>query len=239
VTGIEAPFDPESRATATRNNLLLALAFVAGYIDALSYLGLSRVFTANMTGNTVLLGIALAQLDGDAAVRSGLALAGFLIGAAAGAWIVERDHSQGLWPRAVTLALGLEWLILVVFAIGWQLASDTLPAATPTAVLILLSALAMGVQSAAIHRLEVTGISTTYITGTLTNLVARLMGRDRRQRRPVFEHSALLAAVWIVYLGGAVTAAADLRLAPVLALALPVALIAVIIIVAALAFRTR
>ena len=85
---------------------MLALAFAAGYIDAVSYLGLSRVFTANMTGNTVLLGIALAQLDGDAAARSGLALAGFLAGAAAGAWIVERDHSQGLWPRAVTLALG-------------------------------------------------------------------------------------------------------------------------------------
>jgi hypothetical protein len=38
-----------------RNGLLLALAFAAGYIDALGYLGLNRVFTANMTGNTVLL----------------------------------------------------------------------------------------------------------------------------------------------------------------------------------------
>lgn len=101
-------------STATRNNLLLALAFAAGYIDALSYLGLSRVFTANMTGNTVLLGIALAQLDGDAAARSGLALAGFLTGAAAGAWIVERDHSQGLWPRAVTLALPVVLIAVVI-----------------------------------------------------------------------------------------------------------------------------
>ena len=228
-----------ARLTATRNTLLLALAFAAGYIDAISYLGLSRVFTANMTGNTVLLGIALAQLDGDAAARSSLALAGFLAGAAAGAWIVERDHSHGLWPRAVTLALALEWLILLVFAGGWQLASDALPAATPTAVLIVLSALAMGVQSAAVHRLEVTGIATTYITGTLTNLVGRLMGRSHRKRRPVFRHSALLAVVWIVYLGGAAAAAADLQLAPVLALALPVVLIMVVIVVAAVAFRPR
>ena len=207
--------EASSQFTATRNNLLLALAFAAGYIDAVSYLGLSRVFTANMTGNTVLLGIALAQLDGDAAARSGLALAGFLAGAAAGAWIVERDHSQGLWPRAVTLALALEWP-----------SSSPLPAVgnsramrcrcAPTAVLIVLSALAMGVQSAAVHRLEVSGIATTYITGTLTNLVGRLMGRAHRRRRPVFKHSALMAAVWIVYLGGAV-AAAVLLLAPVLA----------------------
>lgn len=218
---------------------MLTLAFAAGYVDALSYLGLSRVFTANMTGNTVLLGIAIAQLDRDAAVRSGLALIGFLAGAGAGAWIVERDHSERLWPRAVMLALTLEWIILVALAVGWQLARDTLPAAAPTAVLIVLSALAMGVQSAAMHRLEVTGIATTYITGTLTHLVARLMGWARRKRRPVFKHSALLAAVWVVYLGGAATAAVDLQLDPVLALALPAVLIMLVIIIAARAFRPR
>jgi uncharacterized membrane protein YoaK (UPF0700 family) len=219
--------------------LLLALAFAAGYIDALSYLALSRVFTANMTGNTVLLGMALAQLDGDAAARSSLALAGFLAGVAAGAWIVERDHSRSLWPRAVMLALVLEWLILVVFAAGWQLARNALPPAAATAVLIVLSALAMGVQSAAMHRLEVPGVATTYVTGTLTNLVAKLMGRARRKRKPVYGHSALLAAVWVVYLGGAVAATVDLQLDPVLALVLPAALIMLVILVAAIAFRPR
>lgn len=59
--------DAISPSAATRNGLLLALAFAAGYIDALSYLGLGRVFTANMTGSTVLLGIAIAQFDGEAA----------------------------------------------------------------------------------------------------------------------------------------------------------------------------
>lgn len=84
----------EPRLIATKKGLLLALAFAAGYIDALSYLGLGHVFTANMTGNTVLLGIALAELDGGAIARSGFALAGFLTGAAVGAWFVERDHSD-------------------------------------------------------------------------------------------------------------------------------------------------
>ena len=69
-----------SKSARTRDSLLLALSFAAGYVDALSYLGLSRVFTANMTGNTVLLAIGLAQLDADAAVRSSVALAGFLGG---------------------------------------------------------------------------------------------------------------------------------------------------------------
>jgi uncharacterized membrane protein YoaK (UPF0700 family) len=43
------------RAIASRNGLLLLLACAAGAIDAISYLGLARVFTANMTGNAVLL----------------------------------------------------------------------------------------------------------------------------------------------------------------------------------------
>ncbi len=46
----------EARLIALRNGLLLALAFAAGYIDALSYLGLGRVFTANMTGKSCLSG---------------------------------------------------------------------------------------------------------------------------------------------------------------------------------------
>lgn len=218
---------------------MLALAFAAGYIDALSYLGLGRVFTANMTGNTVLLGIALAQLDGDAVARSSLALAGFLAGAAAGAWIVERDNSASLWPRGVIFALSLEWLILLAFAVGWQFAGDVLPAAAATELLIVFSALAMGVQSAAVLRLEVAGIATTYITGTLTNLVTRVMGKSRRRSKPAFPRSRLLGAVWIVYLGGAATAAVDLQLDPVLALALPVAVVLLVIIISAVAFRGR
>jgi uncharacterized membrane protein YoaK (UPF0700 family) len=226
------------RLLTMRNGLLLALAFGAGYIDALSYLGLNRVFTANMTGNTVLLGIALAELDGDAISRSGLALAGFLVGAAMGAWIVERDHSNSRWPRAVTLALAIESLILLAFGAGWYLSQDALATKTTTAALIVLSALAMGVQSAAVSRLEITGIATTYLTGTLTNLAGRLMGRSRRKGKPL-RHSALLAAVWSVYVGGAVIAAVDLPRNLVLALLLPAALIMVVVTIAASVFWRR
>lgn len=223
---------------AIRNRLLLVLAFTAGYIDALSYLGLNRVFTANMTGNTVLLGIALAQFDGAGAARSGLALTGFLAGAAVGAWIAERDHSDTLWPRAVMHALTLESVVLLGFAACWYLAHDGLRTATTTAALIVLAALAMGVQSAAVTRLGVSGIATTYLTGTLTNLVAVLMGRSRRKNKP-FGHSALLTAVWIVYIGGAIVAALDLPRNLLLAVLLPPSLILLVAISAAVAFRPR
>ena len=64
-------------------------------MDALSYLALGRVFTANMTGNTVLLGVALVQGEADAAGRAGLALGGFLAGGAIGAWIAYLGAREG------------------------------------------------------------------------------------------------------------------------------------------------
>jgi uncharacterized membrane protein YoaK (UPF0700 family) len=105
--------DASARRHTMRSGLLLLLARVVGYLDAVSYLGLGRVFTANMTGNTVLLGLALVQADRPAALRAGLALAGFLLGSACAAWLVERQQAGGVWPRAVTHALTLEWGLLL------------------------------------------------------------------------------------------------------------------------------
>jgi uncharacterized membrane protein YoaK (UPF0700 family) len=96
-----------STAIRIRNTLLLLLTCTAGYVDAIGYRGLDRVFTANMTGNTVLLGLALVEADSQAALQSGLALAGFLVGSALGAWIIERSQPANLWPRPVTVALAL------------------------------------------------------------------------------------------------------------------------------------
>jgi uncharacterized membrane protein YoaK (UPF0700 family) len=229
-----------SISIALRNGLLLLLACVAGAVDAISYLGLGRVFTANMTGNTVLLGLALVQADVQEALRASLALIGFLGGAALGTWVVEQGPPAGMWPRTVTVALAIEWGLLCAFAIGWPLvggASATLAARGP---LIVLSALAMGVQSAAARRLDVSGIATTYITGTLTSLAARLMGwrygagvADPRDPRRVLRGVGLLAAVWGVYIAGAVVAGACMRLSQELAVGFPLLIMLVVIVIAA------
>jgi uncharacterized membrane protein YoaK (UPF0700 family) len=236
-----------STSIATRNTLLLLLACAGGSVDAVSYLELGRVFTANMTGNTVLLGLALVQAESQAAVQSAVALAGFLVGGAFGAWIIERRQLRGMWPPTVTLALTLEWIILVVFAVGWQCASAASPTPAVGAALIVLSALAMGVQSAAARRLDVSGITTTYITGTLTSLITGLVCRVggigvRRTPAPPPQrrHGAgLLAAVWLVYLGGAVIAAAVTVVDRALAVVFPIAVVTSVIITAAIRFGRR
>src|SRR6266540_2006600 len=101
----------EVRALPRARDLLLALlAGTAGCIDALSYLRLGNVFTANMTGNAVLLGIATGQQVAARALHSVAALAGFVLGVLAGATLCGRRHgSEAGWPPRVTLALGSSW----------------------------------------------------------------------------------------------------------------------------------
>jgi len=161
--------------TLGRESMLLALTCAAGSMDAISFLGLGHVFTAMMTGNTVLLGLALAQGEVWAALRSILALIGFCIGAFTGATIVERESQPTEWPAAVTAALAVETAALAIFAAVYYVAGNERSAGV-TELLITLSAGAMGIQSAAVRRLGVPGIATTYITGTITSLMVDLLG---------------------------------------------------------------
>jgi uncharacterized membrane protein YoaK (UPF0700 family) len=155
--------------------MLLALTWAAGSVDAISYLGLGHVFTAMMTGNTVLLGLALAEGEALAALRSVLALMGFGAGVFAGAIIVERESNQTNWPNPVTAALAVETAILAIFSVAYYLSEPTRSGAM-TYFLIFLLSFAMGIQSAAVRRLGVPGIATTYITGTITSLITDLVG---------------------------------------------------------------
>jgi uncharacterized membrane protein YoaK (UPF0700 family) len=130
-----------------------------------------------MTGNTVLLGIVIGQADGRG-VFAGTALVGFVLGVAVGAAIVERGSEHAAWTPAVTTALRLEFVILVAFAVRWLMEGSE-PSRVVVYPLIVLSALLMGVQSAAVRRLAVADVSSTYITGTLTSLTARVVRRLR------------------------------------------------------------
>lgn len=180
---LDAPAQPEQDSTAAaqrrlRDWLLLLLAAVAGYTDAISYVALGHVFAANMTGSTVLLGLNLAQGNGLFALRAATALVGFLIGVAIGALLTRRRTGSEVWPRAVTLALGVEVGVMALFsALGLILGTHDQYGVVY--LLIALAACAMGVQSAAVRSLGVADISTTYLTGTWVALMASLSRRLR------------------------------------------------------------
>src|SRR5215510_10865906 len=176
-----------------RESMLLMLTISAGSVDAIGYLGLGHVFTAMMTGNIVLLGLALAQGEVLAALRSIIALIGFAIGVFVGAIIVERESGPPEWPAAVTGALCIEAFLLGIFGvISWVIGTRS----GVIYLLIILLALAMGVQSAAVRRLGVPGIATTYMTGTLTSVVTGLVGGRRAKDDAAVRARASFASRW-------------------------------------------
>ncbi len=244
--------EPSVRTIRVRNLLVLLLACAAGCVDAVSYTGLGRVFTANMTGNTVLLGLAVGQAHGAAVARSALAVMGFVAGVAAGAWVAGRGSRGRVWPPGATAALAIEWLLLAAFAALWYRTGDPEGRPGTAAALIALSSLAMGIQSAVARRLDVSGIATTYITGTLTSLACSVVDRRRATDAARGEVSArvagaplslrpevLLAATWIVYVAGAAVVAAASYVGRGLMLGFPLAVMTVVIAVAAVRLRSH
>src|SRR2546427_1044767 len=86
--------------------LLLAMTLVTGLVDAFSFLTLGHVFVANMTGNVVILGFALAGAPGFSIPASAAALAAFVFGAVAGGHIAARmGHHRGRLLGAATRRL--------------------------------------------------------------------------------------------------------------------------------------
>ncbi|MDR6972976.1 YoaK family protein [Leifsonia shinshuensis] len=155
--------------------LMLALTFSTGIVDAVGYLGLDKVFAGNMTGNVVVLGMALAGAEGLPWVGPLIALFAFMAGAAIGGRTLRREstgwNTRTSWSfTAVAVALAALTLTTVVTGgvppAPWELAITTLLAAT------------MGFQAAVARHLAVKDVTTVVVTSTLTGLAAdsRLAG---------------------------------------------------------------
>jgi uncharacterized membrane protein YoaK (UPF0700 family) len=163
------------RATRRRDVLVVVLALTAGALDAVTFLRLGHVFSSVITGNFVLLGVAASQGHAAPALSAGLALAGYAAGAlACGPIVGAQARDQPAWPRRVTVALAAELMLLLAFGGTW-LAAGAHPAGAARLVLLILGAAAMGMQSTAVRRLG--QMSSTYMTSTLTGLLAGLATR--------------------------------------------------------------
>ncbi len=164
---------PTELTPGQRDAFLIALTFATGVADVASYLGLGQIFTANMTGNTVFLAIAIGQAHVLTGIRSAEALAGFGAGAFfAGRFLGARTTSPP-WPAAVTQALGVELVFAGAFT-GLWLAFRGLPSGAAVFALISLSSVGMGIQSAAARKLAVPSVTTNVLTMAFTGLMAEL-----------------------------------------------------------------
>jgi uncharacterized membrane protein YoaK (UPF0700 family) len=230
---------PGRLSPSQRNNLAIALTAVAGSVDAIGYIVLFHVFTANMTGNTVGIGLGLVEHDWWLLARRGFAVPMFLIGMLWSRFAVHVGRRRR-WRHTAALLFGSEAALLGAFAVlglllvpGGRVESE---ASLIYFVLIGLLTLAMGIQNASLSHFGPLSVRTTHVTGNLATLADRMAKfgiwfHESRGRVGVrrtlasaraqlsYRETLFLAAVWVAYLGGAIVGAALLaywRLAAVI-----------------------
>jgi uncharacterized membrane protein YoaK (UPF0700 family) len=216
-----------------RDVLLVALTVSTGAVDAVSWLGLDKVFSAFMTGNLVFLGFRTGGAGGPSVPRVLASVAAFALGAALAARMIPSKDSGGVWPRAVTVALGAVVVAQAAFVAVW-VGVGAYPSSRAGDVLIAISALAMGMQTTAVFSLGVRAVTTTAATATWAVLMGDLSGwsESRGERRR-------LAALVVGLFAGAVAGALLVVHARTWAAAFPLIVSGLVVASAALAFHGR
>jgi uncharacterized membrane protein YoaK (UPF0700 family) len=155
-----------SRPTELHLALMLALTFSTGVIDAVGYLGLDKVFTGNMTGNVVILGMAIAGAEGLPIVGPIIALLAFMVGAAISGRTLRKRPAG--WSERNTVLFGIVGVILLAAALTTLLVTDR-----PEWVNLTITGtlgLAMGVQAGAARHIGVADVTTVVVTSTIVGL---------------------------------------------------------------------
>ena len=209
--------------------VLLGMTAVTGLVDAVSFLSLGRVFTANMTGNIVLLAFATAHVSGLSIARSLTALLAFLAGAILGGRVMARANADSQTRFAAqAFLLEVAFLFAASFCgIGYR--ADLLENSLQPFALIALTALAMGTRNAAVRKLAIPDLTTTVLTLTITGIGADSSlanGNNPRLTRRVASvaamffgaalgavviHYSISAALWLATAISAVCSAALVR----------------------------
>lgn len=205
--------------------LMLVLTFVTGIVDAVGYLALDRVFTGNMTGNVVILAMAVTRADGLPVVGPLIALLTFTLGAIVAGRVLR--HREKGWTTPITALLAIGSAVIASVSVLVGVAGGRAGVQVTAAALI---ASAMGVQAAIARKVAITDMTTVVVTSTLTSWASETLHLGQRRwwnRRT--------GALLILFLGAGVGALL-LRLTPVVPLALAAVLTAA---VAAVGHRTQ
>ncbi|MDQ0171869.1 YoaK family protein [Paenibacillus tundrae] len=165
-----------------------ALVLIAGFIDAIGYLGLGKVYLSFMSGNSTKLGISLFKGDYSVWATTGVVVLLFIVGAFIGTLITELSRQYHL-----TLILSAE-SILFVIAITWVILLHNDSILFPLAV-------AMGMQNTMHQMVAHADVGKGFVSGTLFG-IGQAIAKAVRGKAPVSEW-AVLALSWITFVLGA------------------------------------
>jgi uncharacterized membrane protein YoaK (UPF0700 family) len=149
---------------------LVGLTAAAGWLDALAFLHLGKVFISFASANLLFVGIGVDRADAGLVLRAGAALLTFVAATAVGVRSPLR--------RTLLLESGL----LAAFAVLWVVTGGPAHDLTLTLVLLVLGAAAMGLQASIAFAFHLPNVAKVIATSALARLGA-LVGRRRRARR--------------------------------------------------------
>jgi uncharacterized membrane protein YoaK (UPF0700 family) len=230
----------------------ILLAWVAGFVDAVGYLTLFKLFTAHMSGNSAALGAYLGQGHWSEAFHRAFPIPLFVLGVALGAGLTEIAVHRGV-RSPFSIALGIEAMLLLLFMLlgNRELRAGTLRRDMGWVLypLASLPSLAMGLQNATLRRVGSEHVRTTYITGMLTDMaesgvkylfwlgaeargrgMAGFVGALRRSSRQTSWFETLLSGgIWSAFIAGAALGGFMLGMWQLWSLSLPLVGLAVVI----------
>ena len=212
---------------------LLLLTFSTGLIDAVSFIALGHVFTANMTGNIVFIAFAIAGVPGLSVARSSVSLGSFMLGAVIGGRF-NLHFAKGNRRTWVKAAAACETVFLVM-ALAVALMSGNPHGEVGTRIayaVIVLTGIAMGVRNAVVRKLAIPDLTTTVLTLTVTGLAAESRLGGGNNQRWLTRTTAILTMIL-----GAFAGATLLRFG--LAVPLLVSAVLPLVFVAALSLNPR
>jgi uncharacterized membrane protein YoaK (UPF0700 family) len=184
----------------------MLLAAVTGFVDAIAFDRFLGVFVANQSGNAVFLGMAIGGSAVSTVWRPATSMVGFALGIVVGQLVRQRARGPrlGAWLLVCEVVL-----FLVVIVISGPIDRVHLIGGGEGFVLIVLTSMAMGVQTEVIRRVAGTAVATTYQTGAIARLgesISRLVSRTARLREE--REVVVLLLVLAAYVGGAASGAA-------------------------------
>jgi uncharacterized membrane protein YoaK (UPF0700 family) len=178
-SGTKTASTPQENASPEKFRLILmmALTLVTGVVDAVGYLGLDHIFTGNMTGNVVILAMALAGAANLPTLGPLVALGAFLLGAAIAGSTLQSSPKG--WNRRVTLLLTAGCIALTGTAATSLIVEDVGRQSIGVIVAAVI-AMHMGSQALIARHLGVRDMTTVVITSTMTSLAGEsLVGKQR------------------------------------------------------------
>jgi uncharacterized membrane protein YoaK (UPF0700 family) len=221
--------------TQRRIGIAVVLTWASGFVDAACSIALMHVFVANMSGNSIAIGLGAARGEWADSWRRALAVPMFFFGLLVSRALVHAAKRVDFERVGAALFVLVSLLLVAYAAVGQPVLTDRGVPVHPLwryCLLVALPSMAMGIQNAALTKFGPLTVRTTHVTGTLAVLAdylseqllwmrGRTRGRGLRRclrvlavtpRREDARKAAFLSGVWTSYvIGGFIGALAQHR----------------------------